>query len=428
MRGVQLNVEKTAATSIADASVPESGRPCVTFNPWGLDRSQGTEMSTDKTQLCIVTPVHWAAFMGGSQYQVKCILDELTSPNRYEITYLANRVAPDFQPDNYRIVPIGRRKPRFGYLMHMVPLYRALREISPDVIYQRVACGYTGIAAYFARRHGARLIWHIAHDTDVMPDSSIGGGNPLNRVLEKRSVEYGIRHAHHIVTQTEQQATLLQTNYNRVADAVIPNFHPQPTEVIDKSGPLSVVWVANFKPWKQPDAFVRLAAALSELKDVRFTMVGASMAGPKERRWVAALMEGIRAARNLDYVGQKSQDEVNELLARAHVFVNTSLHEGFANTFIQAWMREVPVVSLCVNLDGVLERERIGIYAGSEELLCQAVRLLLNNATLRAEYAAYARAYAAKRHSVCNADLLVELIDTGRIESQDKGRSSGHGN
>jgi hypothetical protein len=105
-----------------------------------------------------VIPVHWEAFMAGSQYQAKCILDELLPSGRYDVTYVANRVAPDFKPSDYRIVQIGGRLSRLGYLVHTLPLYRALREIRPDVIYQRVGCGYTGIAAHYARKNGARMI------------------------------------------------------------------------------------------------------------------------------------------------------------------------------------------------------------------------------------------------------------------------------
>ena len=374
----------------------------------------------EKTRLCIVSPTHWKAFMGGAQYQIKCILEALIPLHRYDISYIAHRVDPDFRADDYRIVPIGDagQSPRFGYLMHALPLYLALKKIRPHVIYQRVGCGYTGVAAYYARRHGARLIWHIAHDGDVMRESLIDGRNPFRRQFEKRSVEYAIRHAQHIVSQTEKQASLLQSNFGRRVDIVIPNFHPEPEEVIDKAGPITVVWVANLKPWKQPDVFVRLARALRDLRDVRFVMVGAQAAAPSERRWSEALVKSIEGTPNLTFLGERSQADVNQLLATSHIFVNTSLHEGFANTFIQAWMREVPVVSLCVNPDGVFDRERVGFYAGSEDKLIEVVRRLVVEPLHRMEYASSARSYALEHHSFRNALLLAQLIDTGRVESQ----------
>ena len=53
-----------------------------------------------------------------------------------------------------------------------------------------------------------------------------------------------------------------------------------------------------------------------------------------------------------------SQAEVNALLEHTDLLVNTSDYEGFSNTFIQAWMRRVPVVSLRVDPDRLLSPRR----------------------------------------------------------------------
>ena len=372
--------------------------------------------SPEVKRLCIVAPAHWTVLMGGAQYQIACLLDELLALKRYDIYYVARRVKPNFQPDGYRIVALARHGsvPRLGYLVDAMPLYRALHDIQPDVIYQRVACGYTGIAAHYARRNGARLIWHISSDADVNPQRLRAGTNAIRRHLDKWSIEYGIRHAHHIVAQTETQAQSLERNYRRTADAVIPNFHPAPREVITKTGPLSVVWVANLKPLKRPEVFVRLAAQLRDVKGARFVMVGAQPTHP-HGGWSERLMRSIRATPHIEYLGELTQDEVNKLLARAHVLVNTSQYEGFPNTFIQAWMREVPVVSLNIDPDGVLEREAVGFHARTEERLLQVVRKLLTDPALRAEYAQRAHRHAMLRHSMSNAHLLAQLIESGRI-------------
>ncbi len=277
------------------------------------------------------------------------------------------------------------------------------------------------------------MIWHVASDADVSPRSTVFyGRNVVQYYMEKRCITYGIRHADSIVVQTEHQADQLARYYGRKADAIVPNFHPEPSEAIDKVGPLSVVWVANLKPLKQPEVFVRLAARLSDLTGVRFVIVGAMQGGPKV--WREQLLRDIQSATNLDYVGPKTQREVNELLARAHVLVNTSVAEGYPNTFIQAWQREVPVVSLTVNPDGVLDRQAVGICAGSEQRLEEAVRSLLEDSALRNEYGVRAREYAARRHSLRNTHALVRLIETGegrrgeRAEDviEKRTRGSGH--
>jgi glycosyltransferase involved in cell wall biosynthesis len=127
-------------------------------------------------------------------------------------------------------------------------------------------------------------------------------------------------------------------------------------------------------------------------------------------------MQSISAMPAVEYVGQKTLAEVNELLARAHVLVNTSEHEGFPNTFIQAWMREVPVVSLRIDPDGVLGREGIGVLAQTEEQLVEAVRILVTDPAKRAAYGVRARQHAMLRHSMRNARYIEQLITTGQVE------------
>jgi glycosyltransferase involved in cell wall biosynthesis len=362
-----------------------------------------------RTRLCIVNPFQHG---GGAEFQISLLIAALRQADRFDVYYLARHVDPNIRPEGYTVVRIGRngKVPRLGYVTDLVPLYRALRAIQPQVIYQRVAGGYTGICALYARRHRARMIWHVAHNTDVMPQTLDAGRNVIRRWLEKRSVEYAIRRADRIVVQTRDQAELLANNYGRHADAVIANFHPEPAQQPDKSGPATVVWIANLKLWKRPDAFVRLAQALSDLPGVQFLMLGEAQ-GSHSDKWYQELMQSIAATPNLTYLGRRTQEEVDQYLARASIFVNTSVHEGFPNTFVQAWLRDAVVVSLSVNPDRVLDTDNVGVYARTEEGLARAVRNLLTDPEARAGYVQRARAHARSTHSVMNATKLTELID-----------------
>jgi len=280
-----------------------------------------------------------------------------------------------------------------------------------------VGGGYTGISAWYAKRRRVPLVWHVSHDTDVTPETLDTGRNLLRRRLEKFSIRLGIRWADRIVVQTQHQADLLMRHYGRAADMLIPNFHPEAQEPIDKSGHPTVVWIANLKRWKRPEIFVRLASKLRDLEGVQFLMVGEEPSGRKDERWRGELLQAIAATPNLTYVGKRSQGEVNQLLARASIFVNTSAHEGFPNTFIQAWMREAAIVSLDVNPDRVLDVEEVGIHAGSEEELERAVRRLLTQSDLRSRYVARARAYVKAHHSLQNAARLAQLIQASAARS-----------
>ena len=350
--------------------------------------------------------------MGGAQYQIKCLIDYLRTLDRYEIHYLAHRVPSESQIDGCTVHRIGRGGdlPRLGFVEDAPSLYKTMRRLRPNVIYQRVGCAYTGIAAFFARRAGCGLVWHASSDTDLHPNLKLAKRNVIRQRLDRSLLSYGIRHGDKIVTQTELQARLLLANFQRWPDAVIPNFHPDPMETIDKSGPPRVLWIANLKRLKQPEVYLRLADALRDIGEVRFIMIGAVSARTGESPWHDSLMQRIAVTPNVEYRGPLTQDDVNIELAKAHVLVNTSIYEGFSNTFIQAWMREVPVVSLNVNPDGIFDDDTYGFRAGNEQRLAAIVRRLITDTEARHTVARRANAYAAKFHSMTNAHRLEQII------------------
>ncbi|MGH8503826.1 MAG: glycosyltransferase family 4 protein [Gammaproteobacteria bacterium] len=362
-----------------------------------------------KKKLCILVPAHWAGLMGGSEYQVNCLVERLVRQNRYDIYYLARRIDPDFSPQGYQIIQVAdaRGFRRFGEFLDAPRLLKLLAQLRPDIIYQRVGCGYTGIAAYYARRNTCRVIWHVAHEMEVQPFNRVISKNMVFRYLDKKTLEYGIRHASAIIVQTSQQQALLERHYHRKPVARIHNGHPLPQEEIAKPDGVEVVWVANLKPWKQPDIFLRLAEDLAHLRNVRFTMIGAR-AWPEERH--SEFLHRIKHLKNLTYLGGRPQSEVNTVLARAHIFVNTSLQEGFPNTFIQAWMRQVPVVSLNVNPDNVFGKEHIGFVSLSYQKLKQDVITLVDKPDIRRRMGENAQMFAFRTYSMDNIRKIIDVI------------------
>ncbi len=367
-----------------------------------------------RPRVCILLGGHFATAVGGAEYQAKCIVEELIRWRDYEVTYLARNIPPDLREHGYRVINIASRNRlnRHAFFFDTPRLYAMLRRAAPDVIYQRGLLPYTGVAAHYAQRWGSHLIFHAAHDDDVTPMPTAGAAPNGLRAIDRRFGLYGLRRADSIVVQSEQQAARLQRHFARPAAAIMRNFHPAPPEVGAKPDRVEVVWVANFKPAKRPEAFVALAERFRGRSDMRFHMVGACA----DRTRYRGLLERIGALENLVYHGALHMDAVNALLARARVFVNTSESEGFPNTYIQAWQRNVPVLSLDIDPDAVIEREGLGRRTGSLEELCRCLGEMAAMPQQGEAMGRRARAYALAAHSERNFTTLLDLIDQGIAE------------
>ncbi len=350
--------------------------------------------------------------MGGSQYQAKVLVDYLLAHYDVDIAYLTMRADPNFTPAGYRIVPFSDRRGlrRFGSFFDVVRLYRALARERPDIILQFVGSAHTGIAALYAQRHGCKMIWRVTNDPSVEPGTASWLQPHLR--LERLFLDFGIRHATLILAQTEYQRARLVETFPNAPVQVLPNFHPTPP-YCGRNGAVvkQVAWIANLKPLKNPGAFVRLARRFADRSDIRFVMIGDAIEGGE---WTQRQLAEIGATPNLEYRGALSQAAVNGVLEHTDLLVNTSDYEGFSNTFIQAWMRRVPVVSLRVDPDRLLSSGGLGVVTGDEPALYECVAALLGDPERCAAIGARARRYALEHHAESNIETLARLLHLGR--------------
>jgi len=298
---------------------------------------------------------------------------------------------------------------RFGnsYFLDSLNIYNTLKIINPDFIYQRVSCAYTGIAAYYANKYNKTMIWHISSDNDVKPWEFNLKKQIIFDYIDKKFTEYGIMNCSKIIGQTKYQNKLLKKYYSKKCEVIISNFHPLPAHEIQKKHPVKILWVSNIKSIKRPEIFVEVAKHFEQFRNVKFCMIG----GKQNKKLTTQLEEEINKIKNLEYLGEKTLKEVNNLFCQAHIFINTSDSEGFPNTFIQAWMRRVPVVSLNVDPDNVLKNHEIGFHSGSLEQLFKDTKRLIEDEELRETMGKRAQEYAFKHHSLANIENIVDLFD-----------------
>lgn len=283
-------------------------------------------------------------------------------------------------------------------------IYHCLSHIRPDIIYSQQFDNAMVASVLYAKNHNISSIWHIASERCVWPSKS-QRRHSLD-FLGPFLIRYIIKNVTSIIGQTNDENTLLSEHWGRTCDFIVPNWHPIPKDSITKKNPLIIIWVGNLKMMKQPEMFIQLAEDNTHLEDVQFVMIGRKSTG----HWHQELMHRIDQCPNLSYLGEKSFDDVNKIIDDSGIMVSTSLYEGFPNTYIQAWLRNVPVVALKVNPDNVITSNHVGFCSGSYEKLLKDVRKLSTSPALRNEMGNKAREYASKYHDVKKNAAIMENI------------------
>jgi glycosyltransferase involved in cell wall biosynthesis len=293
-----------------------------------------------------------------------------------------------------------------------LPLYTTLKNIDSDIFYQRGATIFTFATAMAAKKYNRKFIWATASDMDCLSamkqtafDMASLKNKPLRSKLIKvllTSIEkclsaYGIKCADLIIAQTETQKNLLikYLNIPNNKIEIIPNMHPVPPLKGKNSEVLMILWMANIKSLKQPELFVKLAEYFSGY-DCLFTMVGAN----QDKALYETVSCAAQALPNLRFLGSLCYEDALSVLDEASIFVNTSLLEGFPNTFIEAWMREVPTVSLNVDPDDVIKKNRLGFHSRTFDQLIKDIKFLIYNRDVLREMGVNARKYAVRVHDI----------------------------
>jgi glycosyltransferase involved in cell wall biosynthesis len=216
-----------------------------------------------------------------------------------------------------------------------------------------------------------------------------------NAVVNDVLREQGISAITHALVLNRFQAASLREHFGIAARRMISG-HPIPTAVTSLQERLKhpvILWTGNLGTNKRPEMFVKLAVELAD-QPLRFVLVG----GHPDQHRINAVIGTIPD--NLEWTGRVSFEESLAWFDKTAIFVNTSRKEGFPNTFIQAWMRGIPTVSLGVDPDDVIHKNALGCVVSDIDEMKERITALLKDENRYARVSQRARDYAIKNHSI----------------------------
>lgn len=362
-------------------------------------------------KIAILYPAHFEQSFGGAEIQVRYLHDACLAAG-WEVHFIYEEKGKPINPRNQVFLHPIKRKVLYkgcgkGWFLYKNQIQQALNKIQPDVIYTRLGNSWVGFAAQYAKAHGIRHIHALASDNDVEKRLGHRPFYPFFSQIETYWMNDGLKNATRLIAQNEYQQTKAKLRFGQEA-IIVNQMTPSVSEdTIQKDNSiLKVLWVANFKRTKQPELFVKAVKTLTETIDnVEFYMCGRA---PKEYERLMAEIEHIP---HLHYLGPLSLEEVFDLMSKSHILVNTSEFEGFSNTFVQAWMRKMMVISMHSNPNEIITKQRIGMMAPDLETLISCLRQAISTPSDTFDMGEKAYTYAIENHSVeNNINKILDLL------------------
>src|SRR5262245_25862243 len=282
-------------------------------------------------------------------------------------------------------------------------LFSALMAADAEIYYQSPAGVHTGITAWFCRTTGRQFIFRVASDSDCEKEHS-----RIGSWRDRRLYDYGLRRADLVAVQTEHQGRMLMDNHRLESSVVNMLVEPPKRGAATVNKDIDVLWLGNLRSLKRPELVLELAR---QLPDVNFTLAG----GACPFEWGYTYFDDVKAAAtrlpNVSMPGGIRYTESGAWFDRARIFLNTSSIEGFPNTFLQAWIRGVPVVSF-FDPDGLIRRLQLGQVAVTIDDMRESIRGLLDVHVYRENVGRRARDFVSREFTSAAAARYIELLET----------------
>jgi glycosyltransferase involved in cell wall biosynthesis len=328
-----------------------------------------------RKKICFVSLFAYGIFnpkidlkFGGSETQMYFLAKELAKDFNFEANFVVLDVGQKKEED-YGGVKIVKAYKRGGGLVNaltgFLKLTAVLKKLNPDIVVCRAFGREVGVSALYAKIFRKKLIYSFAHDKDVFGDFFKGFSGQI--------FKFGFLSADYYVAQSEYQSNEFKKRFkNKVGKiVVIKNSWPEESFVFKERK--FILWVGSSSVLKRPEIFLRLAG---DFPEENFVMI-MTESKMNKKAWEEISVES-RKLGNLCLLKKVSFEKIGRYFSQAKILVSTSSSEGFPNVFLQAGAAKTPILSLKVDPDGFIEKEKCGIICHNdyEELKAGLKKLL----------------------------------------------------
>lgn len=381
--------------------------------------------------VAFVMPWHISERGGGAEVQANYLAQELAERG-FDVSYVCQTIHQNkintTEVLGHITIHWLKASGRFSWLDQNKYL-KPLAAIQPNYILQRISSNVTYVLGKYSKQNHCKFVWFCTDNKNPIRNfhqfkfkehasvKSLGFLKQMIFSMNSRIMDFyrvnGMKHVDIAFTQNDFQAAQVKQNFNLVSERMISG-HPmpeQPISVEQRFENKTILWCANWGVHKRPELFIELASKMQHT-NLKFVMVG----GHNNKRYVDQLL--LNKPDNLSITGRLSFDEAIRYFDKATIFVNTSSSggDGFPNTFIQAWLRQTPVISLGFDPDNIVAMNNLGYNLNSVQEATDKITELTNDFKYYKELSQNAYHYGSKNHTIkVMTDHFLSVIDNNQV-------------
>ena len=177
----------------------------------------------------------------------------------------------------------------------------------------------------------------------------------------------------------------------------MPCYGPSHEVTVSPANPtkstLTALFVGRIADVKRLEMLLEVAAICAQ---VSFIIVGG---GNRDIDYARRIDDLAAKLENVTMYGRADREQLQEIYAKASVLCCTSSHEGFPNTFLEAWSHGLPIIST-VDPDGLIQRRGLGQVVSTVADFVDALTMYTrDDEEIWAKHSSNARQYYLAHHS-----------------------------
>lgn len=244
-----------------------------------------------------------------------------------------------------------------------------LLRYSPKFIYVSIPWWSNILLFIPAKILGVKIVQRISND--IFVDDRVNNifQSKIKNSLFKKSTNY----VDVFACQNSYQFERIKSFYPN--KKVLKLYNPFSFFEIDQSSKRSyVAWVGIFQKQKN---FKSLYDIVKKTPKIKFKIAG-KMLNPKDKK-TKRFFDLLSNEKNVEFIGLLSRNEIFSFLSNAYCLLNTSLYEGFPNTYLESISVQTPIITRKItDPDNIISSFRLGICVDSFDEIPPVIKNVVN--------------------------------------------------